>query len=85
MSNSKEITNLIERIDVFEERLSVRIEAISAWIETTHYRPYAVKVNGELHSLNGMGLKQPVLVVVDVYDMSGRLMGTNNQGTAFLD
>lgn len=85
MDKTKEITNLIERLDVFEDRLSVKITAISAWIETDYHRPYVVKVNGELHSQNGTTLKQPTWVVVDVYDTSGRILGTNNQGTSFLE
>ena len=85
MKQPKEITSLIERLDVFEDRLSVKITSISAWIETAYYRPYVVKVNGELHSQNGTTLKQPTWIVIDVYDTSGRILGTNNQGTSFLE
>jgi hypothetical protein len=85
MSKSKEVTNLIERMEVFEERLFVRLESISAWIENGGHREYQVRVSGELHSRNGTDIKQITRVIVDVYDASGRILGTNNWIADFLE
>ena len=85
MDETNEITNLIERLYVFEERLSVKLTALSAWIAPASYRSYQVRITGELHSQNGTNLKQPTRVIVDVYDSSGRILGTNNGEPDFLE
>lgn len=85
MDEIKEITNLIERLDVFEERLSVRLGALSARIEADFNRGYIVRLNGELHSQNGTTLKQLTRVIVDLYDVSGRILGTNQQYSGLFD
>ena len=73
MAAKKNITHLIERLELFEERLGVRLERLSA------IRGYRVDndlmVSGELHAKPGRTLKETIELVVVVYDYSGRVIG----------
>ena len=55
---------------MFEERLGVRLEGLSAFVEGNY-----VTVRGELHSANGTELQQDVELVVAVYDAASRVIG----------
>lgn len=72
---TQDITARIERLEAFEERAGVRIEALYAFIEQTSHD--YVKVNGEIHPREGLYLKQSVVLVLDVYDHHGRLLDTS--------
>lgn len=69
-------THLIERLEAFEERLGVRLEALFAyWCENIISSPHShLKVNGELHPRNGANINHDITLVVDIYDNSGRLV-----------
>ena len=64
-------THLIERLEAFEERMGVRLEALFAYIEIGY-----LSVNGEVHPRDGTTIQQDVEVHVDAYDSSGRLVAT---------
>jgi len=68
----KDVSNLIERLELFEERLGVRLESLSATI--TGYATVYVRVMGELHVHEGMKLKQSTQLVAVIYDDSGRVI-----------
>jgi lipopolysaccharide biosynthesis protein len=67
-----DLTHLIERIETFEDRCGVRIEAVHARQE--EYTPAWVLVNGELHPCDGVHLRGDTEVLADVYDSAGRLV-----------
>jgi hypothetical protein len=71
-----DLTHLIERLEVFEERLSIRLNALYAFRFSSGGW---VTVNGELHPMNGDSLKADVDLVLDVYDRSGLLVGSNSR------
>lgn len=71
MSQQKDISHLLERLEAFEDRFDLRLSAMSAFIDEFN----EVVVHGELHPREGMQLKQPVLLSVDGYDAAGRLVG----------
>lgn len=71
-----DLTSRIERLEAFEERCGVRLDALFAKGDG-----YSLKVNGELHPQDGPKLKQNVMVVVDVYDAARRLV--ENGGECF--
>ena len=73
----KDVTKLIERLEVFEERACVRLEAISAFIEDDDGR-YTITVFGEVHPTDGTALEHNVELSLGVYDLSGRLVGTTS-------
>jgi hypothetical protein len=62
---SKDITHLIERLELFEERLGIRLEGLYAEISDDCRW---VTVNGEVHALEGMKLNQNIRIVGAVYD-----------------
>ena len=75
MSEAKDITHILERLEAFEEKFELRFSAMSAFIDESN----EVSVHGELHPREGMQLKQPVFVSIDGYDAAGRFVG----GTGF--
>jgi hypothetical protein len=66
-----DVTHRIERLEAFEERVGVRLEALFA-----HYELLScyLTVNGEVHPREGTTIKQSIAVHVDAYDSSGRLV-----------
>jgi hypothetical protein len=68
---SKDITHLIERLELFEERLGIRLEGLYAQISDDCRW---VTVTGEVHALEGMKLNQNIKIVGAVYDNSGRVL-----------
>ena len=65
-----DVTHLIERLEAFEERMGVRLEALFAHIDEYG----GLTVNGELHSREGATIEQDIKLHADVYDSSGRLV-----------
>lgn len=70
----QDITNLIERLEAFEDRLGVSLEGLFAVVDTSGY----VRVNGELHLREGTELNQDIEVVATVYDSSGRVIAASD-------
>ncbi len=69
-------THLIERLEAFEERMGVRLEALFADWDKNYTPPTSyVKLRGELYPREGNIIEQRISVVVDVYDAAGRLVG----------
>lgn len=74
-----DLTGQIERLEAFEERLGVTLEALSAFVEHHQYDAGAsLKVCGELHARNGPNLEQSIILQIAAYDRSGRVVGTSN-------
>ena len=78
--SKKDVTSLVQRLEAFEQRLGVRIEALSAF-ESGDYSDDEVRitVRGELHSESGTGLDQDIELEVAVYDGEGRVVETASQ------
>lgn len=76
-----DVTNLIERLEAFEERMGVRLEALFADWDNNGFKPPStfLKLNGELHTREGNKIQQNISLVVDIYDGAGRLVGRNDQ------
>lgn len=79
MAAKKNITHLIERLELFEERLGVRLEALSAVRSAVsgYWRDRDVTVFGELHAKHGTTIKESICLVAAVYDHSGRVIGVS--------
>jgi hypothetical protein len=74
MNPQNDITHLVERLEAFEERLGVRIEAVFARRDLAY-----VQINFELHPRDGVQLGQDTEIVADVYDSARRLIGRSDQ------
>lgn len=76
----KDITSLFQWLDAFEERVGVRIEAVSAFesIDEDGY-DVDIKVFGELHSTSGTKLDQDISLELAVYDAEGRVIQTKSE------
>jgi hypothetical protein len=70
-----DVTHLIERLEAFEERVGVRLEALFAHFEVISGY---LTVNGEVHPREGTIIKQNITVHVDAYDSSGRLVAKSH-------
>jgi hypothetical protein len=70
-----DVTNMIERLEAFEERFAVRLEGLHAEHIGAADSGRLI-VQGELHARSGAELKQNIQITVAVYDTSSRLIGT---------
>ena len=75
MSNERDVSGLIETLEVFEDRMGIRFECLSAWCGV-HEKKYEVNVGGELHLHDGGHLDHTIEIVADIYNESGQLIGT---------
>ena len=71
-----DVTNKLERLEVFEERMGVRLDSLSAFLEEQEHDTW-LKVCGELQSQVGTELRENIEMVVAAYDSSGRIIGTS--------
>ena len=83
MSADLDISDRIARLEPFEERFGVTLDALSARLEY-HQRGFnefavggTVRVFGEVHSRTGQTIPSSVLVRVGVYDLDGRVMASS--------
>lgn len=89
MSEQKGQTEKLERLEVFEDRLGVRIDALYAKIDEgriyrLHGREFpGICVTGEVHAACGTALPQRIKIIVDAYDAHGRLICTNGTGCIY--
>jgi hypothetical protein len=73
-----EITNLIERLEAFEDRCGVRLESLWAKRRDVNLNGedvWGARVFGELHSREGTALKRNIELRLDAYDTEGRVVG----------
>jgi len=68
-----DVTRLIERLEAFEERAGVRLEALFAHFDSYGY----LRVNGEMHPRGGTTIEQDISVQIGVYDSAGRLLAVD--------
>lgn len=76
-----DITDRVERLEIFEDRLDVRIEAVFASINgPDDDDEYEVQVNGELHKVSGTELEEDQIIelVLSLYDDLGRIRVTKS-------
>lgn len=71
-----DVTNRIERLEVFEERVGVTLDSLSAFVEDYGAGGICLRVCGEIQARNGTELLGDVDLVVAAYDSSGRIIGT---------
>ena len=57
MSEKKDITHLIERLEAIEERVGVRLEAIFAYVYIEYDGLPVLTVNGEVQPREGATIK----------------------------
>jgi len=74
-----DVTELIERLEAFEDRVSVRLESLSAFLQVIGDDFVGLKVRGELQPQSGTELEQDVELIVAVYDASSRVVGTDSE------
>ncbi len=76
MSDRLDVTDLIERLEVFEEKAGVFLDALAATLMFEHSNKgeYEIEVFGELHPVNGTELNSDLDIVVVAYDKQGRVM-----------
>ena len=66
-----DLTHLIERLEAFEERMGVRLEAL---FMSRNSGESHLKLMGELHPMEGSQIQQSIELVADVYDGLGRVV-----------
>ena len=76
----KDVTDLLERLEAFEDRLGVRLEAMSAQLDVVDDDEVAyVVIQGELHPKSGTELEQSIELIVAVYDSASRVVATGTK------
>jgi len=71
-----EITNLVERLEVLEEKCGIAISALYASYVITDYSKTKIIINFDLTSLSGGSLKRNVYMRAGAYNSAGQLLGT---------
>lgn len=85
MSDSISQSTKLERLEAFEERLGVRLDALYAKIDgsrvyQTHNREFpSIRVTGEIHPANGTALPQRIKIVADAYNAQGQVVDTSER------
>ena len=75
-----DITQIIERLELFEEKAGVRLEALSGSLQVAQSLGVNnLTIYGELHPREGTTLPRNVELVVTVYDSSGRVIGVQSR------
>lgn len=72
-----DLTSKIERVEAFEERVGVRFQGMSAFLDADDDDYISLQVHGEIHASSGAELTDDVNVVIAVYDQSDRVIGTD--------
>jgi len=80
MTKPKDITETlpVERLELFEERLDVYLEALTVLYHTEPYDGHDFDyliVMGEMYAKNEPTLKQNVTLIVTAYNSAGRVIG----------
>lgn len=75
----KDVTQLVERLEAFEDRLGVQLESLSAQLDVINDESVYLWVRGELHPTSGTELGQSVELVVAAYDSASRVVGTSTR------
>lgn len=75
-----DITNKVQRLEAFEERLGVRLEAISAFesVPDDDDDEVDISIRGELHSTNGTNITDHIDLQASFYDAEGRVIETSS-------
>ena len=73
---NKDVTDKVERMEAFEERMGVRLDCLSARSEYFDDETTYVRAMGELLSRRGDQLPQDIALVAAVYS-NGRVVGTS--------
>ena len=82
MSRPTDLTDRIERLEVFEERVGVSFEALYCTIDNNDNWSdgnYRIELRGEVHSTSGTSIDDDLLIVLTVYDATGRVLETDSE------
>ena len=74
----KDITQLIERLEVFEERAGVRLEAMSATL-VGFYDHKTIHIYGELHPHTGSTIASNIDIMAAAYDADGKIVACRSE------
>ncbi len=77
-NEERDVTDLVERLEAFEERLGVYVVGLRAATSASDWAN-TVSVNGELHPADGTGLEKDIEVFADILDRNGRVIATESQ------
>lgn len=72
----RDITQLLQQRQNFENRLSVRLTAISAFEEPQDDGESRITVRGELHSTDGDTISADITLKLSIYDAAERVIET---------
>lgn len=73
----QDLTSKIDKLDLFEERAGVRLEAMSALIEDEGN--FWLEVYGEIHAYDGNKLNNDVQLTLSIYDSRGRMIAMDTE------
>lgn len=66
-----DLSNKVERIEAFEERLGVRIENVSVWFDDEEED---ISILFEFHSASGTTISQDITVEIVAYNNRGQII-----------
>jgi hypothetical protein len=77
----EEVTQSVERMEMLEERLGIRLQGIMATVRypTAFAGKHELTVAGEIYSPSGSSLEADVSIVVVAQNEKGQVVGTTSQ------
>lgn len=75
----EDVTELIERLEAFEDRLGVRLDSVGAQLEPMYDDLIHLVLRGELHPANGTTIDNNLELIVAAYDSTSKIVGTSSQ------
>ena len=69
-----EVSDLIERLEVFEEKYNVRLESLSAFRTRYENGEYSVEVFGEIYPRTGATIEHDIEIVGSLHDSQGKVI-----------
>jgi len=75
----EDITKLVERLEVLEERMEVHLQSLYAGLRYYNDGSVDVVVRGELHPRNGTTLSHTLKLIVAAYDSSSKIVGHEDE------
>ena len=74
-----DFTDRIERLEVFEERVGCRLEALYCEFTKLGSSNY-ITINGEVHGREGANISKSFILKISIYDDAGRLIAESAAG-----
>lgn len=72
---TRQVTSIVERLDLMEEKLGINITGVFASIKKVDERDFYICVNFDISSISGAALQENLEIVFAAYNQIGQVIG----------